>query len=513
MKHAAVEMRNITKIFNGKAANDHVNFTLRRGTIHGLLGENGAGKTTLMNILYGLYKPEAGEILLNGNPVDIQSPEKAISLGIGMVHQHFMLANPLTVTENIMAGKFRKRQIMLHKDEFVKDITRLAERYKMKIDPHSCIWQNSVGEQQRIEILSALYQDVDILILDEPTAVLTPSEVEELFHTLRMLVDDGKSIVMITHKLEEILSVADEVTVLRTGKNVACCSIDDSVCREDLSSMMIGYEIELDIDRHRKCCGDVMLSLDSVHAQSDKGLDALHDISFDIHEGEILGVAGVDGNGQKELCEVLTGLRPLSSGKLTIDGVDFSEKKAKDFIHSDVSYVPEDRKEMGLALGWSISRNLIIKEYTKPSYASKGMIRFKHMREHAKAMIERYDIRANSENDLVKDLSGGNQQKVILARELHGSPKVLIANQPTRGVDIKATMNIRREILASRNNGAAVLLVSADLEEIMQLSDRIAVMYEGRIMDILPGNASLAEVGPLMLGNKRGGSDETPIIE
>lgn len=504
METAAIEMRDITKVFNHKAANDQVNFTLKKGTIHGLLGENGAGKTTLMNILYGLYKPEEGEIFLNGQLVDIHSPDKAISLGIGMVHQHFMLANPLSVTENIMAGKFRKRQVLLRKTEFAKEIVKLAERYKMKVDPHSLIWQNSVGEQQRIEILSALYQDVDILILDEPTAVLTPSETEELFHTLRILVEDGKSIVMITHKLEEILSVADEVTVLRNGKNVACCAIDDSVCREDLSAMMIGYDIELDIDRDRKPCGAPTLAVQGLVAKSDKGLDAIRNISFDLHCGEILGLAGVDGNGQKELCEVLTGLRPLSGGSIHLSGEDFSHKKARDFIDAKVAYVPEDRKEMGLAPGWSISRNLIIKDYQRPEYTSYGMIRSKHMKAHAKNIIQQYDIRANSEDDIVKDLSGGNQQKVILARELHGGPRILIANQPTRGVDIKASMNIRREILEARNEGTAVLLVSADLEEIMQLSDRIAVIYEGQIMGILPGHSSVSEIGPLMLGKKGG---------
>lgn len=512
MEIAAVEMRNITKVFNHKAANDQVDFTLRRGTIHGLLGENGAGKTTLMNVLYGLYKPEGGEIYLNGEPVEIHSPEKAISLGIGMVHQHFMLANPLSVTENIMASKFRKRQILLRKNEFVKEIISLADRYRMKIDPHSLIWQNSVGEQQRIEILSALYQDVDVLILDEPTAVLTPSETEELFHTLRMLVEDGKSIVMITHKLEEILSVADEVTVLRNGKNVTCCDIDDSVCKEDLSSMMIGYDIELDINRDRKECGGTILSVQGAGAKSDKGLDAIRDISFELNCGEILGLAGVDGNGQKELCEVLTGLRPLSAGKILIEGEDFSSGKAREFINAKVAYVPEDRKEMGLAPGWSISRNLIIKEYAAPEYSARGMINFKRMKSHARNMVKQYDIRANSEEDIVKDLSGGNQQKVILARELHGEPQILIANQPTRGVDIQATMNIRREILAARNNGTAVLLVSADLEEIMQLSDRIAVIYDGRIIDILPGDASVSQIGPLMLGKEGGNGNETEAV-
>ena len=315
MDSVAVDMRDITKVFDHKAANDHVNFTLRRGTIHGLLGENGAGKTTLMNILYGLYKPESGDIFLKGERVDIHSPEKAISLGIGMVHQHFMLANPLTVTENIMAGNFRKRQVLLRKDQFRREILELAERYKMKVDPDSYIWQNSVGEQQRIEILSVLFQDIDILILDEPTAVLTPSETDELFLTLRELVDDGKSIVMITHKLDEILKVADEVTVLRDGKNVGSSKIDDTVTKHDLSSWMIGYDIELDLSSSRKPTGDhVALSVTDLTIKNDKDLTAVDHISFDIKQGEILGLAGVDGNGQKELCEALTGLRPIESG-------------------------------------------------------------------------------------------------------------------------------------------------------------------------------------------------------
>ncbi len=510
MESIAVVMRDITKIFGHKAANDHVNFTLRRGTIHGLLGENGAGKTTLMNILYGLYKPEGGDIFLKGERVDIQSPEKAISLGIGMVHQHFMLANPLTVTENIMAGNFGKRQILLRKDQFRREVLELAERYKMKVDPDSYIWQNSVGEQQRIEILSVLFQDIDILILDEPTAVLTPSETDELFITLRELVDDGKSIVMITHKLDEILQVADEVTVLRDGKNVGCRKIDETVTKRDLSSMMIGYDIDLDLQSTHECTGDcVVLSVKDLTVKNDKGLIALDHISFDIKEGEILGLAGVDGNGQKELCEALTGLRPVESGQIYVKGDDFTGKNSKDFINAGVSFVPEDRRDVGLALDWNIANNLIIKEYGTDAFSSRGLLLRNKIKSHAKEMIERFDIRAIGEDALVKDLSGGNQQKVILARELNGLPSVLIANQPTRGVDINATMNIRREIIESSNNGTAVLLVSADLEEIIQVSDRIAVIYDGKIMGILPGRSSVAEIGPLMLGERMQRHDET----
>ena len=456
-----------------------------------------------MNILYGLYKPESGDIFLKGERVDIHSPEKAISLGIGMVHQHYMLANPLTVTENIMAGNFRKRQVLLRKDQFRREILELAERYKMKVDPDSYIWQNSVGEQQRIEILSVLFQDIDILILDEPTAVLTPSETDELFLTLRELVDDGKSIVMITHKLDEILKVADEVTVLRDGKNVGSSKIDDTVTKHDLSSWMIGYDIELDLSSSRKPTGDhVALSVTDLTIKNDKDLTAVDHISFDIKQGEILGLAGVDGNGQKELCEALTGLRPIESGQIMIKGEDFSGKKSKDFILAGVASVPEDRREVGLAPGWNIANNLIIKEYGTPAFSSRGMLLNKKIQRHAQDMIQRFDIRAFGEDTLVKDLSGGNQQKVILARELHGSPSVLIANQPTRGVDIHATMNIRREIIESRNNGTAVLLVSADLEEIIQVSDRIAVIYNGKIMGILPGRSSVADIGPLMLGER-----------
>lgn len=503
MDHVAVEMRNITKVFNNKAANDSVNFQLRRGSIHGLLGENGAGKTTLMNILYGLYKPDGGEILLNGEPTVIDSPERAITLGIGMVHQHFMLANPLSVTENIMAGKFAKRQILLRKGQYRKAILDLAARYHMNVDPDSLIWQNSVGEQQRIEILSVLYQDVDILILDEPTAVLTPSETNDLFVTLRALANDGKSIIMITHKLEEVLQVADEVTVLRNGKNVGICDIDDTVCTRDLSKMMVGYDIKMHVEGVCKPAQEaIALSVDNLYVKSDKGISAVNDVSFSIRKGEILGIAGVDGNGQKELCEALTGIRPVEHGSIRLNEQDITHASPAVRIRAKVAYVPEDRKEMGLALGWDLAHNLVLKTFGSETFAKHGMILTKVMNKHARTLIEQYDIRANSEADIVKDLSGGNQQKVILARELCGEPELLIVNQPTRGVDVNAALNIRNRILDSRNKGTAVLLVSADLEEIMQLSDRIAVLYGGEIMGVLPGDATVATIGPLMLGER-----------
>ncbi len=503
MSQAVVEMSNITKIFNNKAANSKVDFRLRRGSIHGLLGENGAGKTTLMNILYGLYKPEAGDIYINGHLEQIESPEKAISLGIGMVHQHFMLASPFTVTENIMAGSFKKKQVLLHKDEYRKAIVELAERYKMSIDPDSYIWQNSVGEQQRIEILSVLFQDVDILILDEPTAVLTPSEVDDLFVTLKELVKDGKSIILITHKLDEILQIADEVTVLRNGENVGCCDIGTGVCTSDLSAMMVGYDIEM---RVKEVCtppqDEIALEVSEINVESDKQLPAIRDLSFNIRKGEILGVAGVDGNGQKELCEVLAGLRPLKSGTISVNGNDFSHKKSADFIESKVAYVPEDRKDMGLALDWDVSRNLVLKNYGCTDFCPHGIVHSKEVDHHAESLVSTYDIRVNTICDQVKDLSGGNQQKVILARELQGDPDVLIANQPTRGVDINAALNIRNKIIDARNKGTAVLLISADLEEIMHMSDRIAVLYKGELNGLLPGDATIEEIGPLMLGKK-----------
>lgn len=498
-----VEMKAITKIFNNKKANDQVDFRLRAGSIHGLLGENGAGKTTLMNVLYGLYQQEEGSIYIHGEKQDISSPTKAISLGIGMVHQHFMLARPLSVVENIMLGRKSRRGFLLDTKEVAKELSELSEKYKLKIDPYAKIWQLSVGEQQRVEILSTIYQGADILILDEPTAVLTPQEAEMLFNILREMKENGKSIILITHKLEEIISVVDEVTVLRDGKLIGSKVISKDTTKEELTRMMVGRDVLFDFNQELKETGKVKLKLDGICARNNKGLPALKDFSLEIKEGEILGLAGVDGNGQKELSEVLTGIRKADKGKLVLDGADIINKVPEFYINKGVAHIPEDRHSMGLALGWNIKNNLIIKEFARAPFSKRFLLNKKEIKKYAEKAMDEYQIKANSSDDIVKNLSGGNQQKVILARELSGKPNLLIANQPTRGIDIGASEYLRHQLLEARNQGTAILLISADLEEILQLSDRIAVIYDGQVMGVLPRGSKIELIGELMMGKKQ----------
>ncbi len=503
MDNLAVKMQGITKIFNHKKANDNVNFSLKKGSIHGLLGENGAGKTTLMNVLYGLYRQEEGDIYINGRKEDISSPVKAMALGIGMVHQHFMLARPLTVVENLMLGRKSSRGILLDTKKVADEITELSKKYKMNVDPYAKVWQLSVGEQQRVEILSAIYYGAQILILDEPTAVLTPSEADLLFDTLREMKQDGKSIILITHKLEEILSIVDEVTVLRDGKYIGSRSIDVHTTKQELTKMMVGREVLFNFPEVTKAPGKINLSIKDVCCFNDKGLIALDHFSLDVREGEIVGLAGVDGNGQKELCEAITGMRKITSGTVKVADQQMAGKKPIDYIHAGVSHIPEDRHTTGLALGWNIRNNLILKTFHKKPFSNHYLLSKKNIDSYTKKMMNDYQIKAQSGEDLANGLSGGNQQKIILARELDGNPNVLIANQPTRGLDIGASEYVRKRILEARNKGTSVLLLSADLEEILQLSDRIAVIYEGKMMGILPRGASVEEIGTLMLGKKQ----------
>ena len=498
----AVRMKGITKIFNGVKANDSIDFNLREGSIHGLLGENGAGKTTLMNILYGLYKQEEGTIDVYGKEETISSPVDAIALGIGMVHQHFMLARPLTVVENVMLGKKSRRGFLLDTKRTAEELRVLSDKYKMGIDPYSRIWQLSVGEQQRVEILTALYMGARVLILDEPTAVLTPQETEVFFETLRQMRDDGKSIILITHKLEEIISIVDEVTVLRDGKLIGSRLVDEKVTKDDLSRMMVGRDVLFDFPEIEKEPGGVRLRVDAVSADNDKGLCALNGISLEIREGEILGLAGVDGNGQKELCEVLTGLRRATAGKITVNGEDYTNQQPSFYIGRHVSYIPEDRHAQGLAMTWSLKNNLILKRLDDPAYKSHGLLSEKKINENWEKEQKNFQIKAIDGEQESRMLSGGNQQKVILAREIGSDPDILIANQPTRGLDIGASEYVRSRILEVRNQGTAVLLVSADLEEILQLSDRIAVIYGGQLMGILDRGADLMTIGSMMMGKK-----------
>ena len=502
MENLAVKMQGITKAFNGVKANDHVDFSLKKGSIHGLLGENGAGKTTLMNILYGLYQQDEGTITINGRLEDISSPVKAISLGIGMVHQHFMLARPLSVVENVMLGRKSRRGILLDTKQTAKELAELSEKYKMDIDPYSKIWQLSVGEQQRVEILTAMYMGAQTLILDEPTAVLTPQETELFFETLREMREDGKSIILITHKLEEIVEIVDEVTVLRDGKMVGTREMDASVTKDDLTRMMVGRDVLFNFPEVTKQPGDVKLSIKNVCVRNDKGLPALKEISLEIRVSEIVGLAGVDGNGQKELCEVLTGLRKADSGELKLDGKSVINKDPLFYISKKVSYIPEDRHTTGLALDWSLKHNLIFKSIGKAPYSKKGLMQDKCINSCWEKAQEEYQIKAICGEEKARALSGGNQQKVILAREMNAEPEVLIADQPTRGLDVGAAEYVRSKIIEARNNGAAVLVVSADLEEILQVSDRIAVIYGGELMGILPRGADTYQIGELMMGKR-----------
>ncbi|MEA1926666.1 MAG: ABC transporter ATP-binding protein [Candidatus Auribacterota bacterium] len=506
MTEYAVRMRKITKRFGALVANDQVSLDLRRGSIHGLLGENGAGKTTLMNILYGLYHPDQGEIEVDGQSVRIDSPLRAMELDIGMVHQHFMLVRPFTVTENIVLGLPSARRPFLDLKAASRRIEELSERYQLKIDPSARIWQLSVGEAQRVEILKNIYLDIRIMILDEPTTVLTPPEIEELFQIMRLMKEDGKSIILITHKLEEILAVTDEISVLRDGKQVGNVPTARTT-RDELTRMMVGRDVLFDFSREQTRPGRSVLKARRVSALGDKGLPALREISFEVREGEILGVAGVAGNGQKELCQVLSGLRPVTSGQVFLGQDDFTGRPPKEFIDNQMAYIPEDRQETGLVMDAGLARNFIIKNFDRRPFSRHGFLNFSAIKENAGRLIEEFNVKTVSGQALAKDLSGGNQQKVVLAREISSSPEILIANQPTQGLDVGATEYVRQSLLDQRGRGVGVLLISADLEEIFQLSDRIAVIYNGEIMDIIDRqDARLEQVGRLMAGSREEGA-------
>lgn len=504
MNDYAVNMRHITKRFGELVANDRISFKLRRGSIHGLLGENGAGKTTLMNILYGLYQAEEGEIFIDGGPVRIDSPSQAIELGIGMVHQDFMLVCPFSVAENIILGLPSEREPFLDLKKAEKRITDLSRRYKLRVDPTAKIWQLSVGEQQRVEIVSTIYRGAKILILDEPTSVLTPQECHELFEFLKIMRGDGKSVIFITHKLEEVLQITDEISVLRDGKLIDTVKTNETN-RTELTKMMVGRDVLFRFAKSEVKPGSVTLKVEKLEALNSKGLPALKQVSFEVREREILGIAGVDGNGQKELCEVLTGLRPLIRGKISVNGMDLTNQPPRKFIQNHIAYIPEDRIKRGLVMNFDLMKNFIIKDFSQPRFARHGFLNFATIREKANQLVSEYQIKTSGITAKAKSLSGGNLQKVILAREFSGQPKVLIANQPTRGLDISATEYVRRRLLEERDQGVAVLLISADLEEIFQLFDRIAVIYEGEIMGIMNRDeAKLEEVGLMMAGVRQG---------
>jgi general nucleoside transport system ATP-binding protein len=506
----AVEMRGISKSWPGVVANDHVNFDVRKGEIHALVGENGAGKTTLMNILYGLIHPDNGEIFINGQPAHISGPRDAIRLGIGMVHQHFMLIPPLTVAENIVLGREPGGLGSAYDIKRARaDIQDLSKGYGLAIDPDVRIEKLSVGLQQRVEILKVLYRGAGILIMDEPTGVLTPQETFELFSVLRGLVVQGKTIIFITHKLREVLELSDRITVLRRGKNAGEL-ITKGTNQAEIARMMVGREVLLRVNKTPAHPGPVVLHVEDLHALSDRGLEVLHGVSFDVHAGEIFGIAGVEGNGQSELVESLTGMRKITSGKMAITPVengqpgktiDISTMNAREERQFGLAHIPEDRRGSGLVLTDSIEDNTILGRQRWPEFSWEGIVLLlRRIAAWAKKLVTEFDVRTPSVELPVRSLSGGNQQKVIIARELASNPQVLIASQPTRGVDIGAIEFIHRRLIEERDAGKAVLLVSAELEEIRSLSDRIAVMYEGKIVDIVSPEATEEQLGILMTG-------------
>ncbi len=499
----AVRMIGIVKRFPGVVANDHVDFEALPGEVHSLLGENGAGKSTLMNILSGLYTPDEGEIYLFGRPVVLRSPRDAITHGIGMVHQHFMLVEMHTVAENMVLG-LNKPRFILNLREIEREVEQLSAQYGLHVDPRARIWQLSVGEQQRVEILKMLYRGARILILDEPTAVLTPQEVDDLFATLRKMTTEGKTIIFISHKLEEVMAISDRITVLRGGKVVATVRKAETSPAE-LAKMMVGREVLFRVEKEEREPGEVVLEVSGLCANNDKGLPALKNVSFTIREGEILGVAGVAGNGQRELAEVLTGLRKATAGTVTVLECDVTNCSPRKIIGEKVGHVPEDRLGMGLVPNLPVSDNVIMKTYKERPISAGPFLNGGAIGRFARRLVEQFNIATPSVQTPVRLLSGGNLQKTLLAREISISPRLMIAMHPTRGLDVGATEAVRRLLLEQRKQGAALLLISEDLDELLELADRILVLYEGEVQGIVPAkDADVGAIGLMMAGVKPG---------
>ena len=496
----ALEVRNITKQFPGVLANDQISFTLLPGEIHAFLGENGAGKSTLMNILYGLYDPDQGEILINGELAKIKNPADAIRLGLGMVHQEYALVDTLTVTENIILGTELRNGPILNAKEASQRVRDLSEQYGLAVPPDAIVGDLPVGVQQRVEILKALYRNVNMLILDEPTAVLTPQEADDLFRVMRELADQGKALIFITHKLREVREVADRITVLRRGKVVG--GADPKTASEgQLAALMVGRDVVLKVDKTAANPGDAVLKVRNLKLRDDRGLTVLDDVSLDVHAGEVLGIAGVQGNGQTELVEAITGLQPLPTGSIELLGKDITNRPPRSITEQGVAYIPEDRKGTGLVLGYSIRDNLVLSTYYKAPFTKGLTFNDAAIDENAQELIETFDVRTPSATTTAGSLSGGNQQKIIVAREFTRENRLLIASQPTRGIDVGSIEFIHNQIIKQRDAGLAVLLVSAELDEILSLADRVAVMYHGKIVGILPiAEATRERVGLLMAG-------------
>ncbi len=496
----ALEVRNITKRFPGVLANDHVNFTLRKGEIHTLLGENGAGKSTLMNIIYGLYSPDEGEFFIDGQPVEIKNPHDAIQRGIGMVHQHFMLVPVFTVAENIILGSEVTRGTSLDMRKAREEILALSQEYGLEVDPDAVVEDLPVGVQQRVEIVKALYRRAKILVLDEPTAVLTPQEAEDLFRIMRHLTQRGVSIIFISHKLKEVLEISDRITVMRRGQVVGTTTPAETD-ESGLAAMMVGRQVVLRVDKEPAQPGESVLSVRGLRVLDERKLDAVRGVSFEVRSGEILGIAGVQGNGQTELAEALTGLRKIEDGEVLLDGQAVPQQNPRFLFERGMGHIPEDRQKHGLVLPYSIADNMALVAYYKPPFASGIQRNERAIVENAVHLIEQYDVRTPGELVPAGNLSGGNQQKVIVARELSRQPRFLLANQPTRGLDVGSIEYIHKQIVAARDSGAGVLLISAELDEIMSLADRIAVMFHGEIVaTVEAGQVTKEQLGLLMAG-------------
>jgi ABC-type uncharacterized transport system ATPase subunit len=496
---ALVEMRGIVKLFPGVVANDSVDLEIHQGEVHALLGENGAGKTTLMRILAGLYRSDEGEILLDGKPVGFRSPRQAIDAGIGMVHQHFRLVESLTVAENVLLGWHRPR-FLLRRRAGERQVRELARRYRLPVDPRLRIWQLSVGEQQRVEILKALYRNARVLILDEPTAVLTPQEVEELFDTLRSMARDGTSVVFITHKLEEVMAVADRITVLRRGKREGTVLPSETDAR-GLARMMVGRDVVLESPPQATSPGEVVLRLKSVSAENDRGLPGLREVSFELRAGQIFGIAGVAGNGQRELAEVITGLRRTTSGRLVLGDRDLTGRSARAMIRWGVAHIPEDRLGTGLIPTMTAVENSVLKAYRRPPIGRGPFVDWGEARRMTEGIMRTLEVRAVSADTRVRLLSGGNLQRLLLAREMSERPRVVVAVHPTRGLDVGATGAVRLALRAQQQSGVAILLISEDLDELLALADPIGVLYEGALVGVLPRDrCTIEDLGLLMTG-------------
>ncbi|SDB89184.1 nucleoside ABC transporter ATP-binding protein [Pelagirhabdus alkalitolerans] len=504
MDNYVVEMLNIRKEFPGIVANDNINLQLKKGEIHALLGENGAGKSTLMNVLFGLYQPEKGEIRVNGKPVTITDPNVANRLGIGMVHQHFMLVEKFTVAQNIILGaepKGKGRVVDLKKAE--KEIAELSERYGLSVDPKAKISDISVGMQQRAEILKTLYRGAEVLILDEPTAVLTPQEIKELIGIMKSLISEGISIILITHKLKEIMEVSDRCTVIRKGEGVGTVNVNETDV-DELASMMVGRQISFKTEKTEANPKENILSIKDLHVQDIRKAMMVKGLNLDVRAGEIVGVAGIDGNGQSELIEAITGLRKSESGSIQLNGKNIENLSTRKVTESGVAHIPQDRHKFGLVLDYPIAENMVLQTYYQKPFSNSKVLSFKNIYDHANQLIEDYDVRTPSPQTKARSLSGGNQQKAIIAREVDRSPDLLIAAQPTRGLDVGAIENIHKRLIKERDKGRAVLLVSFELDEVMNVSDRIAVMFDGEIVaNVKPEETNEQELGLLMAGSTK----------